>query len=93
MVIIQLSLLFDESPPHGQLAQVVLLDPFCQSSCTGWRMALENDPMKNQRVPVMMSTEEVEAIDEWRRKHPDLPSRSEAIRQLLAAGLKAAKGK
>jgi hypothetical protein len=55
-------------------------------------MALENDSMKDQRIPVMMSADEVEAIDEWRRKHPDLPSRSEAIRQLVAAGLKA-KGK
>jgi metal-responsive CopG/Arc/MetJ family transcriptional regulator len=52
-------------------------------------MAVENDPMKNQRIPVMMSADEVDAIDEWRRKHPDLPSRSEAIRQLLALGLKA----
>ena len=51
-------------------------------------MALENDLMKDQRIPVMMSAEEVEAIDEWRRKHPELPSRSEAIRQLIAAGLK-----
>ena len=48
--------------------------------------------MKNPPGNVMMSAEEVEAIDEWRRKHPDLPSRSEAIRQLVAAGLKA-KGK
>jgi hypothetical protein len=52
-------------------------------------MALVNDPMKDQRIPVMMSAEEVEAIDEWRRKHPDLPSRSEAIRQLVAGGLRA----
>jgi hypothetical protein len=53
-------------------------------------MALENDPMKDQRIPVMMSAEEVEAIDEWRRKLPaPTPSRSEAIRQLVAAGLKA----
>jgi metal-responsive CopG/Arc/MetJ family transcriptional regulator len=51
-------------------------------------VAVENDAMKDQRIPVMMSTEEVEAIDEWRRKHPELPSRSEAIRQLVAAGLK-----
>ena len=55
-------------------------------------MALEFDPMKDQRIPVMMSEDEVEKIDEWRRKHPDLPSRSEAIRQLVALGLKA-KGK
>ena len=56
-------------------------------------MALEIDPMKDQikdqRVPVMMSSDEVEVIDEWRRRHPDLPSRSEAIRQLVKLGLKA----
>jgi hypothetical protein len=50
------------------------------------------DQIKDQRVPVMMSTDDVEMIDAWRRKHPDLPSRSEAIRQLVALGLKA-KGK
>jgi hypothetical protein len=43
---------------------------------------------KDQRIPVMMSSEEVDAIDAWRRRHPDLPSRSEAIRQLVRLGLK-----
>ena len=28
------------------------------------------------------------AIDEWRRKQPDLPSRSEAIRRLVDQALK-----
>ncbi len=59
-------------------------------------MLLETDAMtddkRNQRIPVMMSSEEVAAIDEWRRKHPNLPSRSEAIRRLIELGLKA-KGK
>jgi hypothetical protein len=55
-------------------------------------VAIETDWMKDQRIPVMMSVDEVGAIDEWRRKHPDLPSRSEAIRQLVELGLKA-KGK
>lgn len=32
------------------------------------------------------------AIDEWRRKQDDLPSRAEAIRRLVEMGLKA-KGK
>jgi hypothetical protein len=49
------------------------------------------DDKKDQRIPVMMSTDEVGAIDEWRRRHPDLPSRSEAIRQLVELGLKAKK--
>ena len=56
-------------------------------------MRVETDPMaddkKDQRIPVMMSADEVSAIDEWRRRHPDLPSRSEAIRRLVELGLKA----
>ena len=59
-------------------------------------MIVETDPMaddkKDQRIPVMMSADEVSAIDEWRRRHPALPSRSEAIRRLVELGLKA-KGK
>jgi metal-responsive CopG/Arc/MetJ family transcriptional regulator len=52
-------------------------------------VALETDFMKDQRIPVMMSTDDVAAIDEWRRKQADLPSRSEAIRRLVELGLKA----
>jgi hypothetical protein len=55
-------------------------------------MVVETDGMKDQRIPVMMSSEEVAAIDDWRRKNPDLPSRSEAIRRLVELGLKS-KGK
>jgi metal-responsive CopG/Arc/MetJ family transcriptional regulator len=55
-------------------------------------VAVETDWMKDQRIPVMMSSDEVAAIDEWRRKNADLPSRSEAIRRLVELGLKA-KGK
>jgi hypothetical protein len=55
-------------------------------------MAVEIECMKDQRIPVMMSAEEVAAIDEWRRKNADLPSRCEAIRRLVELGLKA-KGK
>jgi metal-responsive CopG/Arc/MetJ family transcriptional regulator len=54
-------------------------------------MSLQTDWMKDQRIPVMMSADEVEAIDEWRRKQPDLPSRSEAIRRLVELGLKVKK--
>ena len=59
-------------------------------------MLLETDVMadelKDLRVPVMMSVADVSAIDEWRRRQPDLPSRSEAIRRLVELGLKS-KGK
>jgi metal-responsive CopG/Arc/MetJ family transcriptional regulator len=47
------------------------------------------DDKRNQRIPVMMSSDEVAAIDEWRRKHPNVSSRSEAIRRLVELGLKA----
>lgn len=43
----------------------------------------------DQRVPLMMSVDEVAAVDEWRRYEPDIPTRSEAIRRLVARGLKA----
>jgi hypothetical protein len=59
-------------------------------------MCLETDAMGDElkilRIPVMMAATDVAAIDEWRRKQADLPSRSEAIRRLLELGLKA-KGK
>jgi Arc/MetJ-type ribon-helix-helix transcriptional regulator len=42
---------------------------------------------KDQRVLVMMSVDELRRIDDWRRCQGELPSRSEAIRQLIAAGL------
>jgi hypothetical protein len=57
-------------------------------------MLLEIDAMgekKDQRIPVMMSADDVSAIDEWRRKQEDLPGRSEAIRRLVELGLKVKK--
>jgi hypothetical protein len=39
----------------------------------------------------MMSADDVGAIDEWRRRQADLPSRSEAIRRLVQLGLKTKK--
>jgi hypothetical protein len=47
------------------------------------------DELKDLRIPVMMTATDVTAIDEWRRKQQDLPSRSEAIRRLVELGLKA----
>jgi hypothetical protein len=46
------------------------------------------DELKDLRIPVMMAATEVAAIDAWRRKQDDLPSRSEAIRRLVELGLK-----
>lgn len=47
------------------------------------------DEPKDQRVPVMMSVSELKRLDAWRRETEDLPSRGEAIRRLIEAGLKA----
>jgi hypothetical protein len=46
---------------------------------------------KHHRIPIMMSAEEVEAIDAWRRKQDDIPSRPEAVRRLIEMGLAAKK--
>jgi hypothetical protein len=43
-------------------------------------------------VMVRMPPDDVSAVDEWRRKEPDLPSRPEAIRRLVRLGLKAKRG-
>jgi hypothetical protein len=43
----------------------------------------------DQRVQLVISKSQVREIDEWRRRQPDLPSRSAAIRRLIEAGLNA----
>jgi hypothetical protein len=43
----------------------------------------------DQRVQLVASKAQIRAVDEWRRRQPDLPSRSEAIRRLIEEGLKA----
>lgn len=43
----------------------------------------------DQRVQLVASKAQIRTVDEWRRRQPDLPSRSEAIRRLIEAGLKA----
>ena len=47
------------------------------------------DPARTFRL----SDEFIAAIDEWRRKQSDLPTRSEAIRRLVEIGLKAKSAK
>jgi hypothetical protein len=44
---------------------------------------------KEHRIPVMLTTKALKEIDAWRRGQEDLPSRSAAIRRLVARGLKA----
>jgi hypothetical protein len=43
----------------------------------------------NQRIPFATDREQLAAIDEWRRRQPDLPSRSEPIRRLIDLALQA----
>ncbi len=62
---------------------LVQVDILCKN------LEMEPEP-KDQRVPVMMSAAEVRAVDAWRRLHDGIPSRSEAIRRLVAAGLETA---
>lgn len=47
------------------------------------------DQLKTERVTIMMSPEEVAAIDDWSFQRR-IRSRGEAIRQLIALGLEAA---
>ena len=46
--------------------------------------------LKDQRIPIMMTVAEVKAIDDWRFANR-VNSRGEAVRQLVAAGLKSLK--
>jgi metal-responsive CopG/Arc/MetJ family transcriptional regulator len=41
------------------------------------------------RVNVLLSGEELRELDEWRRRQPDLPNRSEAVRRMIARVAKA----
>ena len=46
-----------------------------------------------QRLNMVAPTSWVKKIDDWRRREPDLPNLSEAIRRLVELGLEAAKKK
>lgn len=48
-------------------------------------MGLQNDKQFQMRV----SEDFLRTIDDWRRRQPELPSRAEAIRQLIHTGLAA----
>lgn len=49
--------------------------------------SMNEKPAKSARLQMVISPEEIKRIDEWRRKQPELPSRSEAIRRLVKIGL------
>lgn len=42
---------------------------------------------KTQPFQMRASPEWLQMIDDWRRQQPDIPSRAEAIRRLVEAGL------
>ena len=44
-----------------------------------------------QRLNMIVPTAWVKKVDDWRRKEPDLPNLSEAIRRLVEMGLESAK--
>jgi len=51
-----------------------------------------NDELKDQRVHLLMTASELKAVDDWSFAHR-IRSRGEAIRKLIALGLKAGAGK
>jgi hypothetical protein len=53
-------------------------------------MADAPEEPKDQRVPIMMTRSELKAVDDWSFARR-IRSRGEAIRQLVALGLKAEK--
>jgi len=44
-----------------------------------------------QRLNMVAPTAWVKKVDDWRRREPDLPNLSEAIRRLVEMGLESAK--
>jgi len=48
----------------------------------------KKEELKSIRLNMLISPTERAAIDKWRAKQSDLPSRSEAIRRLVKLGLK-----
>ncbi len=53
------------------------------------RSAVTNEV--HDRIHIAMSPEDRAELDDWRRRQTEIPSRAEAIRALIRAGLKATK--
>jgi hypothetical protein len=51
-----------------------------------YRPGMDQEP-KDVRLPIMVTATEAKAIDDW-RFDKRIPTRAEAIRQLIALGLK-----
>jgi hypothetical protein len=61
------------------------------TSCPPWHIKVgmtDSTEPKDQRVPVMMTSSELKAVDDWSFEQR-IRSRGEAIRRLIALGLKA----
>lgn len=50
-----------------------------------------DEDSETERVQIVAPSSWVRRVEEWRRAQPKIPSRSDAIRQLVDAGLAAAK--
>lgn len=46
------------------------------------------DPGRDERLQIMLTPEEIKALDDWRFSHR-MPSRASAVRELLRRGLAA----
>lgn len=51
----------------------------------GCYVSFMNEPMK--RFEMLAPPDWIAAVDDWRRKQSDIPSRAEAIRRLVEKGL------
>jgi hypothetical protein len=52
-------------------------------------MSLMAESRNSERIHLPISPELAREVDEWRRRQPDLPARSPAIRRLIEIALKA----
>lgn len=50
-----------------------------------------DDDSETERVQIVAPASWIQRIEEWRRAQPKIPSRSDAIRQLVDLGLEAKK--
>ena len=55
------------------------------------RIAMSRLEKQTERFEMKASPEFLARLDQWRRKQPDLPNRSEAIRRLVEQALKQGK--
>jgi hypothetical protein len=50
---------------------------------------MEDTEPRDHRVSVMLTASELKAVEDWRRRHETIPTRSEACRRLIVMALKA----